>query len=618
MHTATYSPEDNKLRLYPECRLDKELYEKVRSMGFIWAPKQELFVAPMWTPSREDFLIGLCGEVGDEDTSLVDRAEERADRFETYSDKRKEEAKQTRDYVNSIAEHIPFGQPILVGHHSEKRARKDAERIENGMRKTVRLWETSEYWKDRAAGAIRHAKYKELPGVRARRIKKLEAEKRKQERYKAEAVRLYKGWQLILTMEGADIVLPETITRETLNKAQILAYSLANGSLYFHALHPTCEEANKKAMEIWRHGFSTYDFLTNDSFAGCPFEKLPPKQVAEIYLSKKADPDRPNSSYNRWIGHYENRLAYEKAMLNEQGGTATDQKRPEVGGACKCWASPKGSFSYIHKVNKVSITVLDNWGNGGGNFSRTIPFDKVFNLMSKSEVDEARNNDMIVERPDKTAFYLKSSADEELKVPDSRYLSPERSEKKEIITEDTEKEEIKAMKETLKQGVKVVSAPQLFPTPPEIAKKMVDYAELNDNCNILEPSAGTGNILTAIGPRYKKTAVEVNEDIAKLAMNVSDTHMIIGDFLQMNGELGEFDRIIMNPPFENASDIKHIKHAIEHLSPGGVLVALCANGPRQNEILKPIMEYWEVLPEGSFKSSGTSVNVAMMVYRKEE
>lgn len=82
--TATYSPEDNKLRLYPFARLDADIYQRVKAAGFIWAPKQGLFVAPMWTPEREDLLIELCGEVGDEDTSLVDRAAERAERFEEY------------------------------------------------------------------------------------------------------------------------------------------------------------------------------------------------------------------------------------------------------------------------------------------------------------------------------------------------------------------------------------------------------------------------------------------------------------------------------------------------------------------------------------------------------
>lgn len=169
--SSTYSPEDNKLRLYSVGRLDSETYTRVKAAGFAWAPKQELFVTPMWTPEREDLLLELCGEIGDEDTSLVERAVERAERFSDYQEARAEDAQRANEAVERITDGIPLGQPILVGHHSERHARKDAEKIENGMRRAVKMWETSEYWKHRAAGAIRHAKYKERPDVRYRRIK---------------------------------------------------------------------------------------------------------------------------------------------------------------------------------------------------------------------------------------------------------------------------------------------------------------------------------------------------------------------------------------------------------------------------------------------------------------
>jgi hypothetical protein len=51
-YTATYSPEDNKLRLSATSRLDAETYARVKAAGSSWAPKQEIFVAPMWTPAR--------------------------------------------------------------------------------------------------------------------------------------------------------------------------------------------------------------------------------------------------------------------------------------------------------------------------------------------------------------------------------------------------------------------------------------------------------------------------------------------------------------------------------------------------------------------------------------
>ena len=52
--TATYSPDDNKIRLTASNRLDGATYERVKAAGFAWAPKLEQFIAPMWTPARAD------------------------------------------------------------------------------------------------------------------------------------------------------------------------------------------------------------------------------------------------------------------------------------------------------------------------------------------------------------------------------------------------------------------------------------------------------------------------------------------------------------------------------------------------------------------------------------
>jgi uncharacterized protein DUF3560 len=179
---ATYDAADNKIRMRFASRLPKDVYERVRAAGFIWAARQELFVAPAWSPEREDLAEELCGELGDEDTSLIERAEERADRFDDYAHKRGAESDAEHRKVERICDAIPFGQPILVGHHSERHARRDQERIHNGMAKAISLWKTSEHWKARAASAIRHAEYKERPAVRYRRIKGLEADLRKFQR----------------------------------------------------------------------------------------------------------------------------------------------------------------------------------------------------------------------------------------------------------------------------------------------------------------------------------------------------------------------------------------------------------------------------------------------------
>ena len=149
---------------------------------------------------------------------------------------------------------------------------------------------------------------------------------------------------------------------------------------------------------------------------------------------------------------------------------------------------------------------------------------------------------------------------------------------------------------------------------------MIEYAEIENGMCVLEPSAGTGNIIDEVVKRYdtEVLAYEINNNLCNLLINKYPSYRVQvrqRDFLAVTDFQGCYERIVMNPPFENADDIKHIKHALTFLSPSGVLVALCANGSRQREVLKPLADHWEVLPEGSFKQQGTNVNVAMLVIR---
>lgn len=584
-HTATYSPDDNKCRFYPAHRLDPEEYKRVRAAGFIWAPKQELFVAPAWTPEREDFLLEMCGEIGDEDKSLVERAEERAERFEDYSEKRAEDADNARERATVLANGIPFGQPILVGHHSEKHARKDAERIENGMRKAVKMWETSKYWKSRASGAIHAAKYKERPDVRARRIKGLEADKRKQEKARDESALKLKLWTKIHD--------PESIKKKD----------------------GTPSTFKERALYVANLGCGSYGIWSDLNT-----DKITPEEAQERAIKSHTG---TIAWCERWINHYENRLAYERALLANDGGTVADRTGPEKDGACKCWASPRNGWSYIVKVNKVSVTVEDNWGNGGANFTRTIPFDKLSSIMTAAQVQEKRDTGQLIELVNRVGFALRdaplSETVQATETHDEKNERLHREHMKTLPKDSGNDADFQNMRETLKQGIHVISAPQLFPTPPDLARRMVELAEIAPGQRILEPSAGTGNLLRRlIGLDVDVVAVEINHNMAEMlrVQYPGENNIKCADFLSCNGELGTFDRIVMNPPFINGEDIKHIQHARKFLKPGGKIVALCANGPRQREALRPIASYWQDLPEGSFKESGTNVNVAMVVIER--
>lgn len=161
-----------------------------------------------------------------------------------------------------------------------------------------------------------------------------------------------------------------------------------------------------------------------------------------------------------------------------------------------------------------------------------------------------------------------------------------------------------------------VSSDNLFPTPPAIAARVAELASVQPGQRILEPSAGAGNLIAALRAweRLAITAVEIDHKVfCALTKRFADLDARCADFLTLGDDLGTFDVIVMNPPFRRGSDIKHIQHAASKLAGGGRLVAICANGPRQQEHLQPLASQWHELPAGSFKNEGTNVNTAIVV-----
>ena len=608
---ATYDPADNKIRLRSVSRLPKELYDRVKTAGYHWAPQQKLFVAPMWTPEREDLAIELCGELGDEDTSLVERAEERAERFEEYGEKRAEDANRAHAAVEAITD-VTMGAPILIGHHSEKHARRDAERIRSGMAKAVRMWETSKYWEARAKGALRHAKYKEDPGVRHRRIKGLEADLRKHEKERSKSIGGIQFWSSTLTRDQAlkianyDNALPHG-TWSALDKNEI-----------------TVEEATKRAVEAHTRNAEWRE---------------------------------------RWIAHLQNRLTYERAMLGESGDipVLANGFDVQVGGQIL----ERHGWAVVLRVNKTggevnSYTVASRWGKmkigiedvkdykppSAEDAAKVQAATKLpplvnypgegFRHMTKSDWDSrAKCSDFYrtvrVKETEKhgahrqrmvpegggsykdVPVYITDAPRKDPPAPSGpkpelpQALPPEPREPRALSTSPAARDKFAAMKDQLKAGVQVVSADQLFPTPPELCARMVRLAGVGEGDRVLEPSAGTGNIVQAIRARGGQPwCIEIDP---RLAARLPEVVCI--DFLEVVPSL--VDAVVMNPPFKDGTDIKHILHARSFLKPGGRLVAICAGGPRQTEKLRPLCETWEALPEGTF--AGTGVHAVLLTMR---
>lgn len=173
---------------------------------------------------------------------------------------------------------------------------------------------------------------------------------------------------------------------------------------------------------------------------------------------------------------------------------------------------------------------------------------------------------------------------------------------------------------------------QFFETPPELADKMIDMAELKGGDLVLEPSAGQGAILDCLRAYRRKTGIDFH--ITGIELSKSNCKVlsrkgyfpIQKDFLTSGDRIvDEADKIIMNPPFTKQQDIDHILHAYSLLNPGGILVSVISESPffRENKKSVAFRQFLggtgaEIIknPEGAFKTSGTMVSTRIIKIKK--
>ncbi|WUT01790.1 DUF3560 domain-containing protein (plasmid) [Streptomyces sp. NBC_00708] len=122
---------------------------------------------------------------GEAEADRVERAEARAERFEEYAGNAASRSEAAWRGARQIADGIPLGQPILVGHHSEARARRDQERIDAGYRKSITEDAKAKRYAGRAASAGAYEAFRTNPARTLRRIKSLEADARRVEKWLA-------------------------------------------------------------------------------------------------------------------------------------------------------------------------------------------------------------------------------------------------------------------------------------------------------------------------------------------------------------------------------------------------------------------------------------------------
>lgn len=154
---------------------EQSVIETLKREGWRWSR----FRGQWHNPQR--FVVPPPG-VNHENGGECDYAAERSDRLDGRAARAEAEAANARAAVSERESCIPLGQPILPGHHSERRHRRDLERIRAGVEKTIRLSRKAERLQQRAKDSQRHQEYTQSAPVIVRRIERLKADLRRMER----------------------------------------------------------------------------------------------------------------------------------------------------------------------------------------------------------------------------------------------------------------------------------------------------------------------------------------------------------------------------------------------------------------------------------------------------
>jgi len=121
-----------------------------------------------------------------------ERKERRIDGYKSRAAKANQTAEQLHTRARELGSVIPFGQPILVGHHSEGRHRALLKKIQTTHRKSSEAYEKADYYDGKADSAeANHSISGDDPEAMARYQKKLAELEKSQEYMKA----VNKAWR---------------------------------------------------------------------------------------------------------------------------------------------------------------------------------------------------------------------------------------------------------------------------------------------------------------------------------------------------------------------------------------------------------------------------------------
>lgn len=225
------------------------------------------------------------------------RAADRAAALDAKADRLRAKSDAHQAAADQISSGIPFGQPILIGHHSEGRARRDAEKIHRNMDRSVEAANQARETEHRAAIA-RVGTKPENPVTTGNRLDTLRAELRKLERQQRDGYTLASGPTVIAEVSHEDITDTPRMAqlREQITYWEgVRAQQIADGQVCDTSTAKIGDYAQTRTGSWWRILRVNTKSLTLDGFFGP--DRVPRHRITAIRPAPTTDtPDSPEGA----------------------------------------------------------------------------------------------------------------------------------------------------------------------------------------------------------------------------------------------------------------------------------------------------------------------------------
>jgi protein-L-isoaspartate O-methyltransferase len=157
---------------------------------------------------------------------------------------------------------------------------------------------------------------------------------------------------------------------------------------------------------------------------------------------------------------------------------------------------------------------------------------------------------------------------------------------------------------------------QYYPTPEKVARMAVELADIEPGHTVLEPSAGQGGLADVIHLHTGQMSCVEISDLNCKVLEAKGHRVTHADFLALHTNRELYDRVVMNPPFDQGRWQAHIDHASKMLKPGGRLVAIMPSGAKNRDILPGFALDWRGPFDNEFP--GTSVSIVILTAKKPQ